>query len=371
MMWACLYDKNFKPLGNWTQHIVSEWSLTRKAFEFDELTLTCKGFENSKNACFIGLHDELGNLKYLSFCGIPTTKNGLTTIKGVDTRQLFNQKVMLDFSLKETGGSDFLIKDVRSLYKYLLEDNFSEDFNNINLGITYSLDLGDTYNVTNWEEDKISRTKELRSLYDQIQAVNNNYDCIVLAEPSVDINTNNYSLNFAVKKISKLVKIKLSDFDVKMSLSQNVTNQVICTNGQQTKKYYLYNDNTIGEEFNQEKLFMPPRIETIYKKPEDYEDQVEEAQDTADNLALKAACVEGIQTLQASRYKDKVSIDLNTKLGSTLQDVDLTYFADITEYNPADPDSTKRLPVMSIKEDSKGNKKIEFGRLSDYWFMED
>ena len=36
MSWACLYDKEFKPLGKWTQHIISEWSLTRKAYEFDE-----------------------------------------------------------------------------------------------------------------------------------------------------------------------------------------------------------------------------------------------------------------------------------------------------------------------------------------------
>lgn len=361
MKWACLYDSDFNPLGNWTQHLVSEWSLTKRAYEFDDLTLTCQGFENSKHACFIGLHNETGALEYVAFCGIPTTQNGLTTIKGIDCRQLFNQEIKLDFSiLSETTGG-YQINSVKSLYQYLLKDCLAS----LNLGIDYGdPDLRDLDNVPPdaWKEENISRSAKVQSLYDAIQAANNLYDCVVLVVPGVDYSTNKYTLGFAVRRITNLINIKLSDYDVKMSLSQNIINRVICTDDTSTRTYYLYNDNTIGTEYDAEKVLMPPRYQTIEKDQADYEDDPTQA--------LKDACTEGLDILYDNRYKDKVSIDLHTKLGSTLQDVDFSYFANITEYNPADPDSSKTLPVLSIKEDSKGNKKIEFGRLSDYWFME-
>lgn len=359
MMFACLYDNEFNSLGKWTQHIVSEWSLTRKAFEFDELSLTCKGFENSKHACYIGLHDETGKLKYLAFCGIPVTKNGLTTINGVDCRQLLNQKIKLDFTIG--GKNNYQVHDVQSLYQYLLKDCLS----GLNLGVSLAdPNLSDAVSILDWKEDSISRSSSVQNLFDTIQAVNNLYDCIVLVEPYYDIDTNKYKLQFCVRRIANEINIKLSDYDVQMSLSQNITNQVICTDKTQSITYYLYNDNTIGTEFDSQKSLMPPRIETIEKDPSDYDEDSE-------STPFKDACIEGMELLLNSRYKDKVTIDLNTKLGSTLKNVDLTYLANITEYNPADPDSTKRLPVMSVKEDSKGNKQLSFGRLSDYWFMEE
>ena len=218
-------------------------------------------------------------------------------------------------------------------------------------------------NISIQKDFNISPTY-VQNLFDTIQAVNNLYDCIVLVEPYYDIDTNKYKLQFAVRRNTTEINIKLSDYDVKMSLSQNITNQVICTDKTQSITYYLYNDNTIGTEFDSQKSLMPPRIETIEKDPSDYDEDSE-------STPFKDACIEGMELLLNNRYKDKVTIDLNTKLGSTLKNVDLTYSANITEYNPADPDSTKRLPVMSVKEDSKGNKQLSFGRLSDYWFMEE
>ena len=93
-------------------------------------------------------------------------------------------------------------------------------------------------------------------------------------------------------------------------------------------------------------------------------------------MAFNEAKAEAIQKLNENRYKDKVTINLNTKLGSTLEDVDFRYMGVINQYLPADyengaENTVKELPVMSIKEDSKGNKSLTFGRLSDFWFMDD
>lgn len=344
---ACLYDRNFNPLGKWTQHVASEWTLTRKAYEFDEMTVTCRGFENSRKACFVGLHEETGKLKYVAFCGIPTTKENLTTVKGVDCRQIFNQTILLDFTQKASSGA-YAIRTVEGLYTYLLKDCLA----GMNLGIDYDIDVKEA-ELVEWEEDLLARTKKVQSLYDVIQAANNAYDLVVVPGAKVDSEANRYRLTFTVKRIYNERNIKLSDYDVRMTLNQNLVNRTVArSESGSTQAYYLYSDNTVGTAYDADRCLYPPRIETIEK--EDFEE----------------AKAEAMQALLDNRYKDKATIDLNTKLGSTLRDVDFTYFLNVSEYNPADPDTAKRLPVFSIKEDSKGNKTLSLGRLSDYWFME-
>ena len=130
---------------------------------------------------------------------------------------------------------------------------------------------------------------------------------------------------------------------------------------------------------NQQKKGYLNRLKHIQEKLFDYQMQLEELEDDLDNEGRETKdddYDEAIQKLNENRYKDKVTINLNTKLGSTLEDVDFRYMGVINQYLPADyengaENTVKELPVMSIKEDSKGNKSLTFGRLSDFWFMDD
>lgn len=380
MSWACLYDKEFKPLGKWTQHIISEWSLTRKAYEFDEFKLTCKGFENSKNACYIAMFSNTGKIEYLSFCGIPNTKDGLTTISGIDCRQLFNQSVMLDLGEKDENG-EYVINSVKSLFDYLLKLRIegTSGSQGLDLGITYKADTSDltVLSASDWDEEAISRDKKVQSLWKVIQTACNVYDVVVVAEAQIDAIENQYKLVFKAMRITEKKNIKLSDYDVRMSNTQNVVNRAIATNGSDSKTYYLTNRYEVKEySTNSKDRLYPPRIATIYKDPTDYEDEAQEQGKTQEQVAFNEAKAEAIQKLNENRYKDKVTINLNTKLGSTLEDVDFRYMGVINQYLPADyengaENTIKELPVMSIKEDSKGNKSLTFGRLSDFWFMDD
>lgn len=378
MSWACLYDKEFKPLGKWTQHIISEWSLTRKAYEFDEFKLTCKGFENSKNACYIAMFSNTGKIEYLSFCGIPKTKDGLTTISGIDCRQLFNQTIMLDLGARNANG-EFKINSVKSLFKYLLNDREKTEEDGLDLGIDYEVDISDltVFSANDWKEEAISREKKVQELWKVIQTACNLYNVVVIAEAQVDAIENQYKLVFKVMRITEKKNIKLSDYDARMSNTQNVVNRAIATNGSDSKTYYLTNRYEVKEySTNSKDRLYPPRIATIYKDPTDYEDEAQEQGKTQEQVAFNEAKAEAIQKLNENRYKDKVTINLNTKLGSTLEDVDFRYMGVINQYLPADyengaENTIKELPVMSIKEDSKGNKSLTFGRLSDFWFMDD
>lgn len=378
MSWACLYDRQFKPLGAWTQHVVSEWSLTRKAYEFDEFKLTCKGFENSRNACYIALFNNTGKIQYLSFCGIPVTKDELTTVSGIDCRQLFNQTIMLDLGARNANG-EFKINSVKSLFKYLLNDREKTEEDGLDLGIDYEVDTSDltVFSANDWKEEAISREKKVQELWKVIQTACNLYNVVVIAEAQVDAIENQYKLVFKVMKITEKKNIKLSDYDVRMSNTQNVVNRAIATNGSDSKTYYLTNRYEVKEySTNSKDRLYPPRIATIYKDPTDYEDEAQEQGKTQEQVAFNEAKAEAIQKLNENRYKDKVTINLNTKLGSTLEDVDFRYMGVINQYLPADyengaENTVKELPVMSIKEDSKGNKSLTFGRLSDFWFMDD
>lgn len=378
MSWACLYDRQFKPLGAWTQHVVSEWSLTRKAYEFDEFKLTCKGFENSRNACYIALFNNTGKIQYLSFCGIPVTKDELTTVSGIDCRQLFNQTIMLDLGARNANG-EFKINSVKSLFKYLLDDREKTEEDGLDLGIDYEVDISDltVFSANDWKEEAISREKKVQELWKVIQTACNLYNVVVIAEAQVDAIENQYKLVFKAMRITEKKNIKLSDYDVRMSNTQNVVNRAIATNGSDSKTYYLTNRYEVKEySTNSKDRLYPPRIATIYKDPTDYEDEAQEQGKTQEQVAFNEAKAEAIQKLNENRYKDKVTINLNTKLGSTLEDVDFRYMGVINQYLPADyengaENTVKELPVMSIKEDSKGNKSLTFGRLSDFWFMDD
>lgn len=378
MSWACLYDRQFKPLGAWTQHVVSEWSLTRKAYEFDEFKLTCKGFENSRNACYLALFSNTGKIQYLSFCGIPVTKDELTTVSGIDCRQLFNQTIMLDLGARDANG-EFKINSVRSLFDYLLNDREKTEEGGLDLGIDYKVDTSDltVFSTNDWKEEAISREKKVQELWKVIQTACNIYNVVVIAEAQIDAIENQYKLVFEVMRITEKKNIKLSDYDVRMSNTQNVVNRAIATNGTDIKTYYLTNKYEVKEySTNSKDRLYPPRIVTIYKDPADYEDEAQEQNKTTAQVAFNEAKAEAIQQLNENRYKDKVVINLNTKLGSTLDDVDFKYMGVINQYLPADyengaENTIKELPVMSIKEDSKGNKSLTFGRLSDFWFMDD
>lgn len=353
MAYITLFDKNFKALGSneqfvATQHVTKSWSLKRRAYEFDDFSVTCRGFRDSKNACFVGLFSDQGKLQYLCFCGIPTTQNELTTITGIDCRNIFNQTLPVNLASSK-------ITSLKSLYSFLL----TTALGNINVGISYDVEFDDISNET-WTDagQYIERTLNVRNIWELIQSANAMFDTIVVTSWKVDEETNSYRLIFRVKNIHDTYKIKLSDYNVRMTRTNNVTNIAIAATKDFTQSmiYYLTNDNqvlevTTDQGIDSEKALFPPKIETYVG-------------DTIDE-----AIVEAKQALYDNRFKDRVIIDCNSVLGKRLTSIDLDCFGELVGYNPSDSDSVKKLPVSAIEEDSKERKKIEFGRLSEYWFL--
>ncbi len=352
-MYITLFDKNFKALGSsdtfvGTQHTTKTWSLKRRAYEFDDFSVTCRGFRDSKNACFVGLYTDEGSLKYVCFCGIPKTSGELTTITGIDCRNIFNQTVPVNL-----GSST--ITSLKTLYEFLLKTALG----NLNIGISYEVQYVDISEET-WTDpgQYIEQTLDTRNIWELIQATNSRFDKIVVTSWKVDEDTNTYVLVFKVKNISESTTIKLSDYDVKTTRTNNITNIAIASTEdfKQSAIYYLTNDNqvlqaTATSDIDADKALFPPKAETY----------------TAETL--EEAVTSATNALYENRFKDRVTIDCSSKLGKKLEEVDLDWYGDLVGYNPSDDSSTKRLPVSAVIEDSKGNRKLEFGRLSEYWFL--
>lgn len=368
MSFIALFDRNFHALGTWTQHVAKTWSLKRKAYEFDEFEAECRGYENSSKAYFVILYSEDGKPQYVCLSGIPSTSqsSSLTTISGLDARQIFNNEVVVDYSQLESDGS-YKIKSVSSLFNYLLKDVFADI---LDLGFSYDIDTSEADEIE-WNEDLIARTKDIRNVWSQLQAVCSFYDCFIEASLNVDQGSNNFRISFNVRRLTQLIAIRLADYEVQMTSDSSSTNEVLCYSSDysSSKHYYLTNNNQIVTEQPEDALrSYPPRVKTFV------EDTLEEA------------VSKGLEELENSKYKDKVSIDLNTKQGSFLKlenpfdiasddgdqkGINFRYFVDVTGYYPADSSTVKRLPVSAISIDDSGKSSIELGRLSDYFFLED
>lgn len=337
-MFVVLYDKDFQALGKRATYLCNSWKLVRKSFEFDELTVTSQKIDYSAKAVFVGLHDQRGRLKYMAFSGVPTTKEGITTIKAVDIRQILDQELIIDLTNVST---------VSTLYKYLLELPKNLDV----LGATYSVNVSAANGIA-WKADAIIKNKEIGNLWDTIQAVNMIYDCFIDVECDFDAK----SIVLKVKQIVNVLSLKLEDFgEAKVMNDNTCINRAICkaTSNTANKTFYLLKDDSILEkstlESFKEQVIYPGRIKTF----------------EADTLS--EAVSNGLKELYNNRFKQKVEITCDSKLSYIFENIDLDAFGDIYGYNNADNSTYKRLPVSSITEDDKGNKKVVFGRLSPYW----
>lgn len=385
-MFACLYDKNLRALGTWSTYATNKWNLVRKAYEFDELSITTREMDNSAKAMYIGLHNDDGSLKYLAFSGKPNTKDGMTTYKGTDIRQIYKQQMPIDFSnvgvsdIYDPASGNISKTRLQQIYEYLLALPLNFKHNGFTTSsptadseyqIKFIIDTSDigehdplTEDAQGWHEDWINRTAAIGNVWNTIQNFNMMYDCYV--EFSVDLNAR--TVTCKVKRIYELISFKLSDFNESRIINDtSVTNRIVVrlksndedqVGIEQFTVYLLSDDNIISKTPSASwssdeirRIIQPARVETIL---------VDE---------LSKGIASAYQKLMGNRFKGKVEINTDCEMGYLLRKLDLNTFADVYGYNAADTDETKRrLPIMQISEDNTGKIKVAFGRLEQYWY---
>ena len=366
-MFAVLYNKDLSALFRYrTTYPTTKWSLVRKAYEFDELSVTTKEIDNSSSAMYIGLHNDDGSLKYLAFCGKPSTKDGMSTYKGTDLRQIFKQQLAMD--LTNVGTSDGYVTingtsvyqtRLQQIYRYLMNlclNLYRTGFSSQGLSAVIDVsDIGE--HAPTWNEAYVDRSPAIGYVWDVLQAFNMMYDCYIESVISIDDKT----ITFKVKRIYEEVSFKLSDFnEAKVVNDTSVTNRVQCrvkansddNVGNYIGTLYLYSDDTVDQydEDCLDLLIYPPRTESVLEETN------------------AKAIAKGYEKLMDNRFKGKVEINTDCSMGYLLRRVGLNTFGKIYGYNSADNSTYRRLPIMSISEDDSGKVKVSFGRLSQYWY---
>lgn len=357
-MFYVLYDKNFKSIGHTrSTYPVNTWKWTRRAFEFDELTIEGMRFKNMDGAMFVALQEDKGTIRAVALSGVPSVSETAAKINAIDPRRMLDTEALIDLGRAFTG--------LESLYAYLISLAFdtysmkqvSSSKYILSNGMPFKeiiIDCQSLYdNQILIKTDAIVLEKDIGNVWDTIQSINAVHEVALLA--NIDIVTQ--SLIFKVVVITEEININLEDFGTKKVVRDSLyTNRVICFNKEYTSReiYYLTQEDKVFSQ-NQvdfDKVQLP--IQT----------KIFEAEE------ITEARAEGLKELYNNRFKCNVQIDATSSaMGDLLKKIDFNTQANIYAFNSEERGTFKTLPLMEIAEDSNGNYKVTFGRLNNYWWL--
>lgn len=361
-MFYVLYDKDFKAIGTErATYPVQSYKLTRKAFEFDELTVKGMKMKNAKNAMFVALKDEKGKTLYTALSGKPVIENGLTKISAMDLRKQLDTEEYIDLTRTFSTVTELITYLISlTLIGYTLNSSSPLKTSN-NLvytgGDPYSAVIIDLTYINKiykaYRYNSIVQEAKGGNVWDTMKAVCGIHDCYLTA----DVNIDQRILTYTIYGIANSLNIKLSDFDNYRVVTDGgtATTRAVCKYGNITEVFYRLNNEIVMAEPTNES----DRAKIIYPhRTKFYEDETR-----------GKALAKGMQELYNSRYKKNIEIDTNCKLGYLLDKLTLDYYLVIYGFNEDDPATGVKLPVMAISEDEKGNRKIKAGRLEEYWWL--
>lgn len=365
-MFIALLDKDFQALGKRTTYPVSQWSLTRRAYEMDSFTATCAEISKSAKAVYVAFYEDEGRrLKYIALSGTPKNQDGVTKITAMDFRRVFLQKCWIDYASYQSAPT------VKAWVNYLLGRPKSLSGNY--LGTDYSVDLTDfDTNTPAWQANSIASVSAAGDLWKELQAAMMRYGFALVVQGNVTTDSTTKkttgSITIKAKVLSGTHSIKLKDFNHARVIDDSTeVNRSIARNkaGTNTSEYWILNtyagDETIvAREVGVAYLTAYPNVYYL-RFPARYSVHVD------DDYAK--ACADAQNELEQNRYKGSVELDLNTAIGADLRNANVWSMGKIYGYNSADDSTAKVLPIMWIKESSDGSMSCCFGRLDDYYYL--
>jgi hypothetical protein len=281
---------------------VENWSLRRRANEFDELKITGMAVDSNIEPVYVTLNEDNGHIKYFALSGNPEIKDGKATINAVDLKTILNTEGVIDL----TGLTE--LSTLSDLYTKVFAGLFSH---NKNFGYSLRFDFleSDSLNV---DPSSIVAEVSVANVWKTVQNINSFYGTYL--EFTADMATK--ELIITVKRISTRLGLNPEDFNViNHTRITSGTNKVIAGDKSLTaatlKVYYLLNDNTIVEQGNtsyfdangvilpahEGKIIYPAKIKYIQ------EDDVSKAYTKA------------VEELLMQRYNEEFEIDTKSKLG--------------------------------------------------------
>lgn len=338
-MFVTFYDKDFNALQDNSSLNVADFSIKRKAVDFDDFNFTSEPYLLNVNPCFVVLKDDYGVLKYSAFAGIPQlTDENKTECQCSDLKTIFNNNIVTSFGTY-SYLDDYFSAVLTAFNLQVLQGSFSlvVDLTTINTiaisELIPSTDLA-VYNV--WEDCILPYLKY--------------YDCYL----TCDLSIKNKTINVYVKKIDTETKVlRAWEYGLKnigkWVSSINETQAVVSVSGSLTygDKFILLKNNSITTTASLRDLY-PIKNTIILKETTDSGELT--------NL-LNEANQEALEKIVNGRYNESIEIT-----SADFEDIDFgTSFNVYTEKGVF----YKKLPVGIITETNENTKTITIGYKID------
>lgn len=332
------YDKDFNALQNNASLNVGEWSLTRRAVDFDDFTATSEPFLEDMNPTFVVLKDDYGRYKYAAFAGIPElTTEDKTQLQASDLKTIFNNEILSSLGTYTKLGAYF--DDLFTVFDtQVVQGSFTIEYDTSRIS---HIDLADlvpstelaVYNV--WEDCILPYLKY--------------YD--VYIETLLDVKQHKIIFTFKLTN-DKTVPLRLWEFNIrnygKYITSLNETQGIVSNGGVLTygTRWILKADNGITTDTTLRDLY-PIKRKVIFEETDD----ADEVQDL-----LTQANVDALKELVEARYQESFTISAVAEPRYANVDFDTRFmvYADRNVFY-------KYLPLGEIVEDSRGTKTLKIG----------
>jgi hypothetical protein len=338
-MFVTFYDENFNALQDNSSLNVADFSIKRKAVDFDDFNFTSEPYLLNVNPCFVVLKDDYGVLKYSAFAGIPQlTNENKTECQCSDLKTIFNNNIVASFGTY-SYLDDYFSAVLTAFNTQVLQGSFSlvVDLTAINTiaisDLMPSTDLA-VYNV--WEDCILPYLKY--------------YDCYL----TCDLSIKNKTINVYVKKIDRETKVlRAWEYGLKnigkWVSSINETQAVVSVSGSLTygDKFILLKNNSITTTASLRDLY-PIKNTIILKETTDSGELTD---------LLNEANQEALEKIVDGRYNESIEIT-----SADFNNVDFgTSFNVYTEKGVF----YKKLPVGIITETNENAKTITIGYKID------
>lgn len=337
------YDRDFNALQDNASLNVGEWSLIRRAVDFDDFTATSEPFLEKINPTFVVLKDDYGRYKYGAFAGIPElTKENKTKLQASDLKTLFNNEILAQF-LNFTSVVTYLSDVIQKFKNQVIQNSFEVEFDTTNIHtdiLITDLVPEDTLRVYNvWEECILPYLKY--------------YDLFI--ETKLDVK--NKKIIFYLKRTNnRTLPLRLWEYNItnygKYIVSINETIGAVNYDGNITYgiKWILLSDNSITSTEANRDLF-PIKKKIILEETED---------STEVTALLNKVNAEALKQLVEARYQEsfQISIDNDSRFTDIDFDVQFIIYSERGIFY-------KNLPLGEIQENQRGTKTIKIGYKPD------
>lgn len=336
------YDKDFVALQDNASLNVGNWSLRRKAVDFDDFSATSEAFVENINPTFVVIKDDRGRYKYGAFAGIPElTNDNQTQVQGSDLKTLFNNDILVKFGTY-TNLVDMFNYVFTEFQTQVVQSEFHVEFD-----LTDITDIAMGLLVPDTEKHQVVQVWD-----DVIQPYLKFYNLYM--DSRLDLGSK--TIIFTIAKSNKYKKaLRLYEFGInnygKWIASVNESQAVVSYGNElyYSSKYILTSNNVITNDLTLRDLY-PIKNRIVLKE-------------TEDSTKIQELLTEGVQecltSLIEARYNESVEFSsIKTQFENEYFDSTLQIYIRRNEFY-------KDLPVGEIYEDNTGARKLVLGYKPD------